>query len=252
MTTLRKLSQKKYRDREGLYLVEGASALRDAILSDQPPVMLLYEDRANDREVDNHLLELALERKVPVRELTDGELVRISGLKTAPPVAGIFALPEAHDPIGPGPGEVVLALDRVMDPGNLGTLIRSALFYGVHDIWLGEGTADPFNPKVVRASMGAQLHARLCRNVKLEHVLAAEVQRGTRVLATDMDGNDRFQPVASGSPPAILLLGNEPAGVAPGLITVASEHVAITRRGPVDSLNVAMAGAILLDRLLAR
>ncbi|HEX05091.1 MAG TPA: TrmH family RNA methyltransferase [Bacteroidetes bacterium] len=149
-------------------------------------------------------------------------------------------------------GQVVVAFDRVMDPGNLGTLIRAAVFYGVTEFWLGEGTVDVFNPKVLRASMGAHLHATLYRGVNLEQSLTAAVAEGVRVIATEMDAEGEIKPVHPDSRPVVLLLGNEPAGVSPGLVALATEHVAIERRGPVDSLNVAMAGSVLLDRLLAR
>jgi RNA methyltransferase, TrmH family len=251
-TVLRKLGMKKFRELEGLYLVEGAAALRDAISTDKLPVLVLHDDRALDRAADADLLAMIEEKGLPSRLITEAELVKISGLKTAPPIAGVYRMPKDLIPSALSPGSVVVAFDRVMDPGNLGTLIRSAVFYGVEELWMGEGTVDPFNPKVVRACMGAHLHTRLCRNVNLEQMVPQAVADGVRVIATDMDAEDGIVPVNPEGSPAVLLLGNEPAGLSPGLVTLATEHVAIQRRGFVESLNVAMAGSILLDRLLAR
>jgi len=243
---------KKFREQERLYLIEGAAAMHDAIQANKLPVLVVHDDRALDRETDSDVLNIADEKGLPKRSVTEADLVKMSGLKTAPPIAGVFHMPEEEVPTSLPLGAVVVAFDRVMDPGNLGSLIRSAVFFGVSELWLGEGCVDPYNPKVVRACMGAHLHTKLCRNVQLEQILPQAVAEGARVIATDMDAEDRLYPVASDGNPAVLLLGNEPAGLSPGLVALATEHVAIARRGPVESLNVAMAGSILLDRLLAR
>jgi TrmH family RNA methyltransferase len=145
----------------------------------------------------------------------------------------------------------VLALDRVADPGNVGTLLRAAAFYGVREVWLGTGSAEAHSPKVLRAAMAAHLHLRVCEQVNLAAELAGAKRSGARVLAAEMEGVER----SAGSLPGrgagqVLVLGSEAHGVDPALIELADERLAIARRGPIDSLNVAMAGTVLLDRLL--
>lgn len=151
----------------------------------------------------------------------------------------------------------VLALDRLQDPGNLGTLMRTALAAGVEALWLADG-ADPLQPKVLRASAGAALALPLLRTDPpgLEHRLRELVAGGTQLVAAVVaDG-----PAASGprpvpywqldwGRPTALLLGNEGAGLAPELQALATVRVTIPHSPAVESLNVAVAAApLLLER----
>lgn len=251
LATLRKLAMKKYRGRERLYLLEGAAAVIDALAQGVDPVVVLHDDRAHQPGADARALALATERGAAIREVARSDLRRISGLTTAPPVAAVLPIPENPSPSHPPAGPLTLACDRIGDPGNLGALIRAAAFYGVEEIWLGEGTVDPFNPKVLRGAMGSQLALRLCRGVDLPAAVRRASETGARVCAAEADGDPGVRPAERSGPPVVLLLGNEPAGLSPDLLNLAAERVAIERRGPVDSLNVAIAGAILLDRFLA-
>ncbi len=161
----------------------------------------------------------------------------------------------------PAPAETaasfVLALDRLQDPGNLGTLMRTALAAGVEALWLADG-ADPLQPKVLRASAGAALALPLLR---LDAgALAARLQRaaaaGAQVVATvvaEAPGPDRRAPLPywqlDWSRPTVLLLGNEGAGLAPELQALATCRVIIPHSPAVESLNVAVAAApLLLER----
>jgi len=156
---------KKFREQERLYLIEGAAAMHDAIQANKLPVLVVHDDRALDRETDSDVLNIADEKGLPKRSVTEADLVKMSGLKTAPPIAGVFHMPEEEVPTSLPLGAVVVAFDRVMDPGNLGSLIRSAVFFGVSELWLGEGCVDPYNPKVVRACMAhtcTQSSAGMC------------------------------------------------------------------------------------------
>jgi TrmH family RNA methyltransferase len=167
----------------------------------------------------------------------------------------------------------VLALDRLQDPGNLGTLLRCALAAGVEEVWLAGG-ADPHQPKVLRASAGAALALPLRRLQNLGPALAEAVGWGSQVVATVVAPavaprlNPGQEPSVTGSAgtagqapavrpyweldwglPTVLMLGNEGAGLDPALIALASERVTIPHAAAVESLNVALAAApLLLER----
>ena len=160
---------------------------------------------------------------------------------------------------------LVLALDRLQDPGNLGTLLRCALAAGVEEVWLAGG-ADPHQPKVLRASAGAALALPLRRLPDLAPALYQATGEGCQVVATVVpppgersgagSGGTSGQPAAvrpywqlDWGLPTVLLLGNEGAGLDPALIALASERVTIPHSPAVESLNVALAAApLLLER----
>jgi TrmH family RNA methyltransferase len=168
-------------------------------------------------------------------------------------------------PPAPNPAataDFVLALDRLQDPGNLGTLLRTALAAGVQQAWLAEG-ADPFQPKVLRASSGAALALPLERlsTAALSERLAQARQRGLQVVAAVVPQSDaapaRPATATAAVPywridwglPTVLLLGNEGAGLAQEFTVLADRLVTIPHSAAVESLNVAVAAApLLLER----
>jgi len=168
---------------------------------------------------------------------------------------GVLAVLPTPDPRPPAPGaRFVLALDRLQDPGNLGTLLRLALAGGVEQVWLGEG-ADPHQPKVLRASSGAAFTLPLDRLAagQLADRLAQGRRAGLRVVAAVLPSPLWPDPPPywelDWSLPTVLLLGNEGAGVDPLLLERTDAVVTIPHSQAVESLNVAVAAApLLLER----
>jgi len=249
-TILAKLTKKKYRKEYGLYLLEGAATVADAISISADIVGLIYDERALNRDGDLSTISLAKKNDIEVQELSLIDLKRISDLVTPPPVVAVAKVSEERQPTLPLDSPLVLALDEVADPGNLGTLLRAAAFYGIKEVWLGRGTAELYNPKVIRSTMAAHYHLNICENVDLAIACRLAQKSGAKVMATAVDGELENFPKLSKEEPGILLLGNEPHGLSEELEKISDNNVAIKRRGPIDSLNVAMAGTVLIDRLL--
>ncbi len=248
-TWLRKLSSKKYRKEFGVYLLEGSAAIEDALMQGAEAYGILHDARSLTRSSDQELLDWLQREKYPLRETGLDELQAVSGLSTAPPVLAIMKQAPAQSPLIPVPPGLALALDKVSDPGNVGTLIRVAAFYGIREVWLGEGTAELYNPKTIRAAMAAHLQVRICQPVDLYSACKKAREQGATILASIVE-NASAPPPLSPDSPTILILGSEAHGMDEKLVSLADLRVAIERRGQVDSLNVAMAGAILVDRLL--
>lgn len=155
------------------------------------------------------------------------------------------ALPPSPSTPQPMAAGLWLALDHLQDPGNLGTLLRTSLACGVGGIWLGGG-ADPWQPKVLRASAGASLQLPLQRLEGLDTLVSSALAVGWQVLAAVREGGDPYWAV-DWRAPSLLLLGNEGAGLAPELLAPAGvRRVSIPHDGRVESLNVAVAGGVLL------
>ncbi len=248
-SALRKLGQKKYRQAMELFLVEGSASIEDALKAGANFHGLVHDSRVRTRDQDQNIIGKAEELNILPVELQTADLKVMSGLTTPPPVIGIAIQLTDNKPSEVAPGELVLALDRINDPGNVGSLLRTAAFYGIRQVWLGEESAELYNPKTIRAAMSSQFYLNISRQVKLGDALIEAKSNGTEIIATVVE---------DGEPPSyigtdrgyILVMGNEAHGLGDEIIEMADRKVTIPRKNPIDSLNVAMSGAVLMDRLL--
>ncbi|MDE6513409.1 MAG: RNA methyltransferase [Muribaculaceae bacterium] len=176
---------------------------------------------------------------------------RMSQQQSPQPVLAVFELPET-EPFA-YQGRLTLALDAVQDPGNLGTIIRLADWFGITDILAGTGTADAFQPKVVQATMGALARVRVHRVADLAETLS---RSGAPVVGTFLDGTDLYRTPLSLSPQPIVVMGNEGNGISPAVEAVVSERLKIPSFPPgrqtSESLNVAMATGIIISEFSRR
>lgn len=174
--------------------------------------------------------------------VTSGILKKITGLENPEAIAGVVELPPNGDLRNK---RYLLALDRISDPGNLGTLLRTALALGWDGVFLIEGCADPFNDKALRAAKGATFQIPL-RSGSWEELEQLALDNKMEVVVADGEGTPLGQHKLT--PPLILLLGNESHGVRPGA-KKAFPTVAIPMHSGMESLNVAIAGALLMHHL---
>jgi TrmH family RNA methyltransferase len=250
---LRQLHDGRGRRQEGLLLLEGTHLLQEVLRLGLQPIELLATERWL---ADHGTLVEALPRSCSCRLVSPEVLEAVA--TTDHPDGVVLTLPPPS-PATPGAfPSFVLALDGLQDPGNLGTLMRTALAAGVEALWLAEG-ADPFQPKVLRASAGAALALPLRREgrTELAERLVAAAAAGLQVVVA-------VRPEAEPEPPrpyweldwtrpTVLLLGNEGAGVSLQLEALANQRATIPHSPVVESLNVAVAAApLLLERLRQR
>jgi TrmH family RNA methyltransferase len=247
---LRALQEARTRRERGLLLLEGTHLLQEVLRLGLGPDLVLATPAWI--EAHGHLLA-ALPAAVPLQPASEEVLAAVATTRHPDGVLLTLATPQPPPDQPPGP-HFVLVLDRLQDPGNLGTLMRTALAAGVEELWLAEG-ADPYQPKVLRASAGAALSLPLRRleGGQLAARLAMLAGRGLQLVAAlaPAAGGPRPRPYweINWTIPTVLLLGNEGAGLAPELEALASERVTIPHSGAVESLNVAVAAApLLLER----
>lgn len=238
---LRALRHKKVREREGVLLVEGLNLVEEAVARGLARAVFLTEECARG----GRGRRLA-ERGAPVTEI---ELRDAEALAETETPQGAFAVVEDPvrplDPASVARDGVVLVAAGVADPGNLGTLVRTAAALGASAVVVTEGTVEPTNPKAARASAGA-----LFRVPVLRGDLRALAEAGFRILVADARG----KPVTSlrvRAPRTALVVGGEPRGVDAPTRRLADALVAVPIAAGVDSLNVAVAAGILLFALRA-
>ncbi len=247
MRQLRDLREPRGRREQGLLLVEGTHLLQEVLRLGLTPQLVL----ATDRWCASHgPLLAALPASVPLRLAS--EEVLAAAASTDHPDGVLLTLP-LPQPGAEAPVNFLLVLDCIQDPGNLGTLLRTALAAGVDQVWLAEG-ADPWQPKVLRASSGAALALPLLRltpeplRERLRQVGAQGLQRLAAVLPRPgLSVRPYWQ--LDWTRPTALLLGNEANGLDPALLQLADQLVTIPHAPAVESLNVAVAAApLLLER----
>ena len=242
---LRALHQAKGRREQGLLLLEGTHLFEEMLRLALRPAQVL----ATPAWMERHPA-LVASCRAPFHPV--GEEVLAAVATTESPDGVVVTLPLSALPVAAGQGAWVLALDQLQDPGNLGTLLRTALAAGVDELWLGGG-ADPWQPKVLRASAGAALALPTRREPErqgLQDLLKGARQAGHQVVATLVD-SPRSLPYwdLDWTRPTVLLLGNEGAGLHPDLADLATHCVTIPHSAAVESLNVAVAAApLLLER----
>lgn len=231
-----KLGQKKYREQCGLFIAEGKKAVSELLNS---PL------RLHSLYTTEDIFEAEREKITFVQE---NELKKISYLTTPQTVLAVFHIPEPEEP---GFSDLLLALDGVRDPGNLGTIIRLCDWFGVKQLICSKDTVDCYNPKVVQATMGSISRVSI-HYVHLPDFLE-QSGKDVPVYGAFMDGTNVYEGELSSR--GILVMGNEANGISDAISAYISEKIAIPPFGTApetESLNVATASAILLSEFRRR
>ena len=243
----RSLKRRKGRTEHGLFLAEGVRLLEDLLASGLEVRHVLHTPEASASPAGRDLLERCGAAGVALEELPAGELERYADTVSPQGVVAIAAIPDTGwDAFGEGD---VVVLDAVQDPGNAGTVLRTAEALGAAGLVALPGTVDLWNPKVVRAAAGALFRLPVV-DAGWPEARSRLRERGGPIWASDADGD----PLRRGDavPPAVsLVLGNEGSGVRDEVLAEADRRVAIPLPGGAESLNVALASAILMDRIFS-
>lgn len=224
------LQQKKFRKQHGLFLAEGIKVIQE-LLNSNFELYHLY--------VTEDLFKNVAKAKIDF--ITDSELKKITALATPNNCLALFKIPREQEIKQNG---LVLALEDIRDPGNLGTILRLCDWFGVKDVVCSPETVDVFNPKVVQATMGSITRVNVVYT-DLQDFLSATKQP---VYGTFMDGTNIYQSELPSN--GIIVMGNEANGISKPIEKLCSQRIAIPRFGDLqltESLNVATAAAIILN-----
>ncbi|NQD35772.1 RNA methyltransferase [Permianibacter sp. IMCC34836] len=234
---IKSLQQKKYRREHALFVVEGGKSVQEVLASDWP-LHSVYATAA-------YLPELAAglrRRGLDAITVKAAELADMGSYEHNDSALAVLEIP-LPAPIRFGDGEYVLVLDDIRDPGNLGTIIRTADWFGIRQIICSPETADLYNPKVLAASMGSFLRVQV-HYTALPAFLQAHADRPS--YGAFLDGTDvhrtAFEPRGG-----LLVIGNEAHGIQPELAGLVTHRITIPAYGQAESLNAGIATAILLD-----
>nr|WP_204331907.1 RNA methyltransferase [Geodermatophilus sabuli] len=239
------MTRRTGRDAAGLFLAEGRQAVGEA-LADPAGVREVF---ATEAAATAHA-DLLAGSPVPVRPVTDRAAAALSETVTPQGLVAVCALRDVPaDSLLGAPPQLAVALAELADPGNAGTVLRTADACGAGAVVFGAGSADPYGGKAVRASAGSLFHLDVVRGAPLPGLLPRLQAAGVTVLAADGGGEAALDEVAGTgglAGPVLWLFGNEARGVPAELAALADARVRIPMRGRAESLNLAAAAAICL------
>jgi TrmH family RNA methyltransferase len=245
----RSLHQKKGRKASHLFIVEGPDLVKEALRENWPlKEIYLTHYFGNEVQAGRETVKLADLAEVPCDFCSQKDMNRITDAQTP---QGAIALAEHHTEEVIGESEVtelLLICEQISDPGNLGTLIRTADWFGVQKIILGTGSVDPYSPKVVRSSAGSIFRVTIEATEALSERLHQEIEKDRKLFAASLSGNLSHLKLPKQGPRG-LVLGHERKGVSEEISRICTDTVRIESRGRAESLNLAVAAGILLQAL---
>ncbi|MBQ8151543.1 MAG: RNA methyltransferase [Firmicutes bacterium] len=233
-----KLKSRKYRDETGLYLLEGIKPLKDALeYGTQPEAVFIEEGSGAGMIPDDRAFGITRELFAQLSDTENSQGV-ISVFRQQP--SGEERLAQILD----GDGHILI-LDRIQDPGNMGTMIRTAEAAGYGGVVLLKGCTDVYSPKVVRSAAGSVMRVPIVSRADEDKLISLSGSTGRKLVVTALEGAMDYRE-ARYPERSLLVIGNEGKGVSEGLMKAADVKIKIPMAGAIESLNAAVAAGILM------
>jgi RNA methyltransferase, TrmH family len=238
---LGRLKQKKFRLQEQKFIAEGSRLCEEAILAHARIQEILVSKEDVTLPPIHHILNLAMELKIPVFEVSQSEIKFLTDTQTP---QGVVCVVNKRIPPWGNFGSPLLCLDNIKDPGNLGTILRSADWFGIKSVFTSRSSVELYNPKVVRSTMGAIFRIAVYDGVNMNQFINEQRIDGYRIIASVSQGGVSLKDFCM-SDKDVLLIGNETAGLSRSQYPI-DLQVTIPTKGRGDSLNAAIAASIIL------
>ena len=236
------LQDSAYRKEKQEYVVEGEKNLKELVNSNVKIIKeIFYTEKFSKADFIEDLLAIMKHEKFSLDLISDSDMKKISSLDTPPGILSVVKKTEEKII----PNESILVLDQIKDPGNMGTIIRTADWFGIKNIVLGRGCVDAYNPKVVQSTMGSIFHVKILTDVDLKSFIN-DYKNKLPVVVTVLE--DGFEPKKINGP-FILVMGSESHGVSKDIISAAKFRFTIKGLGSAESLNVSVATGIILNSI---
>ena len=235
---IQSLGHKKVRDEEVVFVAEGPKIVAELLASTDANIIQLYalHDWLAANRTDCNGIEII--------EVDENDLTKISQLATPNKVLAIVKKQETPEKLSTR-GTVSLVLDTIQDPGNLGTIIRIADWFGITQIIYSKDCADMYNPKVVQSTMGSIIRVKM---LYTDLALWLEEQKDVFIYATALEGQNvtAMKKITEG----LIVIGNESKGISPEIVELVDIKITIPQKGKAESLNAAVATGIILSHII--
>ncbi len=230
----------KHRRRDNQTLLEGAHLCESYLQHVGQPLMYIYSHSASEDEEISALMDTCDELSTPSILLSDSHFSSLSTLKNGSGILFVVTIPSLEAPVQLETN--ALLLEDVQDPGNMGTILRTAAAAGITEVYTSAGSASAWSPKTLRAGMGAHFALSIYENSDLANLIS---KTSVQILATSLEATESIYETDLSKPTA-WLLGNEGQGVSEVLLSLTVKKVIIPQNPNVESLNVAAATAVCL------
>lgn len=253
-----KLKTKKERGRQGRFLIEGLRLCEEAAASSWSVETVLFATSFGEKPREKSLLKRMETLNAELIQAKSQDLARLSDTVTAQGIVCVVKAKERSTEdlwkkgvLAKTGRNMILALDRISDPGNVGTLIRTADAFGVSAVLVSRETVELYNPKVIRSTMGSIFHLPVFDEVDLEKAIPQLKKRKFRILGTGARRGKSLHRLRFRGR-VCLLIGSEAKGLSDGLLGLCHQIIRIPTPGEAESLNVAVAAGILMYEILKR
>ncbi|MEN8192311.1 MAG: RNA methyltransferase [Bacteroidota bacterium] len=237
------LKQKKFRQKEKKFLVEGYRLVKEALDSKYKCEILICNKSFVDK---NNSLFAILQKRTRTEIISDAKFQKLSETKSPQGIVAVLSMYNAYAKIKDSEG-LIVALENISDPGNVGTIIRTCDWFGVRSVIVSPGSVDLFNSKVIRSTMGSLFHVNVYEAENFYSELDMLKNNGWEILCSDMDGDNIFS--RKENKKVILILSNEAHGPTDEVLNLTDRIITIPKYGKAESLNVASAAAIMIAEL---
>lgn len=247
LSALRKLTQKKYRIESKKFLVEGLRSVEEAIASPWNIETVLMTPEFISAASHQNILQQMREKKISTYSISSKELNKITDTVHAQGIVAVVqqTLQSQANPDKLQSYNIIVAVDEIAEPGNLGTIIRTCDWFGVDAMLMSKNSVELFNPKVVRATVGSIFHIPIVAEVDMPSVLQKLRTKGFHIYTTVIEGGVDVTKV-SWREKAVFVFGNEARGISADIVQLADTKIRIPRIGKAESLNVGIACGIVL------
>ncbi len=236
------LLRKKNRDTEKKFIAEGLKTVEEGLNSGFSCETVLVTD-----EFEESNKGYLKKYKIQVETVEPGDFSKLAETVTPQGIAAVFDYPPPRNPEFIT-SDLVVCLENISDPGNLGTIIRNCDWFGIKDIILSKNCTDVYNSKTIRSTMGSLFHINIYKDVELPDWLRSVKKKDYKILCAEMEGENLF--TIQKSKKNILILSSESHGPSQEVLSLSDIRVTIPRYGNAESLNVASASAVLLSGLV--
>ena len=237
-----KLKEKKYRKEFGEYIVEGAKIVKEAIEENAEIKYIIIDENAKSNDLIEKHLKQHLEN-IDYIQVPNNIFKIISDVEQPQGVLAVIEKNNKNNDVDYS-SDLILALDDIQDPGNLGTIIRTADSVGLKQILISKGTADPYNSKVIRSTMGAIFRVHIIECDDLVKTLKDVKENNFNIMVTSLQANKSIYELNLKQ--NVVVIGNEAKGVSKEIIDLADNKVIIPMLGKTESLNASIATGVIL------
>jgi TrmH family RNA methyltransferase len=236
------LNQKKFRNKENKFIVEGNKIVEEGLNSSFNCELVIVSHFYFEENQD--YLRNILKKGSRLEILKNREFSRLTDTVNPQGIAAVFDKPVQNGKIPDSlNSKLIVCVDSISDPGNLGTIIRNCDWFGIKEAFFINNCADIYNPKTIRAGMGSIFHIKTFEDITIDDLLKLK-KNGYKIICSDLNGKNIYGFTPAGK--SIIVFSNEAAGPSREILSVTDDKITIPKTGKAESLNVACASAVIL------